>query len=208
MENKAGAKMERLTESTTENFNAYSWREPQIINFTARDGAKVPARLYRPENARYGGPAVIFVHGAGLPAERPPLVEQLLPGIHVPQPAGGQWLYRAGYRLPGQRRLQCNWRHLSTATWAAKTWTTRWTAPNTWLKNWCRSAAHRHLRRIYGGFITLMAFLPRPAPSQAGAALRSVTDWAHYNHGYTSDILNTPVEDSLVLPPQFAHLFR
>ena len=31
----------------------------------------------------------------------------------------------------------------------------------------------------------------------AGAALRSVTDWAHYNHGYTSNILNTPQTDSL-----------
>ena len=28
-----------------------------------------------------------------------------------------------------------------------------------------------------------------------GAALRPVTDWAHYNHGYTSNILNTPEED-------------
>lgn len=31
----------------------------------------------------------------------------------------------------------------------------------------------------------------------AGAALRSVTDWAHYSHQYTSNILNTPVCDSL-----------
>jgi dipeptidyl aminopeptidase/acylaminoacyl peptidase len=30
-----------------------------------------------------------------------------------------------------------------------------------------------------------------------GAALRSVTDWAHYNHGYTTDILNDPADDSL-----------
>ena len=29
----------------------------------------------------------------------------------------------------------------------------------------------------------------------AGGALRSVTDWAHYNHGYTSNILNIPVDD-------------
>ena len=29
----------------------------------------------------------------------------------------------------------------------------------------------------------------------AGAALRPVTDWAHYNHGYTSNILNTPLID-------------
>jgi len=31
----------------------------------------------------------------------------------------------------------------------------------------------------------------------AGVALRSVTDWAHYNHGYTSNILNAPATDSL-----------
>ena len=37
----------------------------------------------------------------------------------------------------------------------------------------------------------------RPDVFVSGAALRSVTDWAHYNHGYTSEILNTPVEDSL-----------
>lgn len=30
----------------------------------------------------------------------------------------------------------------------------------------------------------------------AGAALRPVTDWAHYNHGYTSNILNVPQQDA------------
>ena len=30
-----------------------------------------------------------------------------------------------------------------------------------------------------------------------GAALRSVTDWSHYNHGYTARILNTPQADSV-----------
>jgi dipeptidyl aminopeptidase/acylaminoacyl peptidase len=49
----------------------------------------------------------------------------------------------------------------------------------------------------YGGFITLMAMFTAPGTFKAGAALRSVTDWAHYNHPYTSNILNTPVEDSI-----------
>jgi len=31
----------------------------------------------------------------------------------------------------------------------------------------------------------------------AGAAIRSVTDWAHYNNGYTSNILNLPQTDTL-----------
>jgi dipeptidyl aminopeptidase/acylaminoacyl peptidase len=47
----------------------------------------------------------------------------------------------------------------------------------------------------YGGFITLMGMLTTPKEFAAGAALRSVTDWAHYNHGYTGNILNFPETD-------------
>ena len=46
-------------------------------------------------------------------------------------------------------------------------------------------------------FITLMALFTQPQYFGAGAALRSVTDWAHYNHGYTSNILNIPQTDTL-----------
>ena len=59
-----------------------------------------------------------------------------------------------------------------------------------------------HPRRIgvyggsYGGFITLMAMFTTPDVFAAGAALRPVTDWAHYNHGYTSNILNIPQKDA------------
>ena len=49
----------------------------------------------------------------------------------------------------------------------------------------------------YGGFITLMAMFTQPGVFRAGAALRAVTDWAHYNHGYTDNILNEPYNDSL-----------
>ena len=47
----------------------------------------------------------------------------------------------------------------------------------------------------YGGFITLMAMFTTPGVLAAGAALRPVTDWAHYNHGYRSHILNIPQKD-------------
>jgi dipeptidyl aminopeptidase/acylaminoacyl peptidase len=40
-----------------------------------------------------------------------------------------------------------------------------------------------------------MAMFTRPGTFAAGAALRPVTDWAHYNHPYTSDILGTPPKD-------------
>jgi dipeptidyl aminopeptidase/acylaminoacyl peptidase len=40
-----------------------------------------------------------------------------------------------------------------------------------------------------------MAMFTSPDTFAAGAALRPVSDWAHYNHGYTSDILNVPTND-------------
>jgi dipeptidyl aminopeptidase/acylaminoacyl peptidase len=49
----------------------------------------------------------------------------------------------------------------------------------------------------YGGFITLMAMFTKPDVFAAGAALRPVTDWAAYNHGYTANILNEPQTDSI-----------
>jgi dipeptidyl aminopeptidase/acylaminoacyl peptidase len=47
----------------------------------------------------------------------------------------------------------------------------------------------------YGGFLTLMALFTQPDTFAAGAALRPVSDWALYNHGYTSAILNEPQND-------------
>jgi len=43
--------------------------------------------------------------------------------------------------------------------------------------------------------MTFMALFKAPDVFAAGAALRPVTDWAHYNHGYTANILNTPQVD-------------
>jgi len=49
----------------------------------------------------------------------------------------------------------------------------------------------------YGGFMTLMALFTQPNVFKAGAALRPVTDWGHYDDGYTSAILNQPYNDSI-----------
>lgn len=198
MRNEPQAKMIQVTTSTTQAFQAYPWRDPEIIRFTARDGAQVPARLYRPENAEPGGPAVIFVHGAGY-----------LQNVH-------QWWssYFREYMFHnilvdnGYTVLDIDYR-----------------ASAGYGRDW-RTAIYRHMGGMdlsdqvdgakylteeigidaqkigiyggsYGGFITLMALFTEPGTFAAGAALRSVTDWAHYNHGYTSNILNTPVLDSV-----------
>lgn len=49
----------------------------------------------------------------------------------------------------------------------------------------------------YGGFLTFMAMFKKPDLFKAGAALRPVSDWAYYEHGYTSNILNTPEVDPM-----------
>lgn len=49
----------------------------------------------------------------------------------------------------------------------------------------------------YGGFMTFMALFTAPELFQSGAALRPVTDWAHYNTGYTANILNHPDVDPI-----------
>jgi dipeptidyl aminopeptidase/acylaminoacyl peptidase len=48
----------------------------------------------------------------------------------------------------------------------------------------------------YGGFLTFMAMFTTPDVFAAGAALRPVTDWAHYHNSYTQNILNLPQNDS------------
>src|SRR5205085_9830014 len=58
-----------VTVSPTAEWLAAKWITPRIVTYKARDGATVRARLYTPEmvgaKRKSGGPAVVFVHGAG-----------------------------------------------------------------------------------------------------------------------------------------------
>jgi dipeptidyl aminopeptidase/acylaminoacyl peptidase len=198
MDNKPGAKPRQITQSTTEEFNAYPWREPEVVTFKARDGAGVYARLYLPANAQRNGAAVIFVHGAGYLQNahkwwsqyfREYMFHNLLADkgytvldIDYRGSAGYGRDWRTGiYRHMGGKDLTD---HVDGAKWLVDTHGV-------------------DAKRIgiyggsYGGFITLMALFTQPYVFKAGAALRSVTDWAHYNHPYTANILNEPVTDSL-----------
>ncbi|WP_347839794.1 prolyl oligopeptidase family serine peptidase [uncultured Draconibacterium sp.] len=197
-ENVPGAEAVQLTQSTTKAFNKYNWRMPEFITFKASDGAKVHARLYRPEEAQEQGPAVIFVHGAGY-----------LQNAH-------KWWssYFREYQFHnilvdnGYTVLDIDYR---ASAGYGRNWRTgiyRWMggldlSDNVDGANYLVESCNVDPQKIgiyggsYGGFITLMALFTKPGVFKAGAALRSVTDWAHYNHGYTSNILNTPVQDSL-----------
>jgi dipeptidyl aminopeptidase/acylaminoacyl peptidase len=198
--NSQASEINQVTTSPTEEWLSNNWPngwiDPPIVTFKARDGAEVPARIYKPANWKRGGPAVFFVHGAGylqnvhkwwssyfreymfnhLLMERGYLVMDI--DYRASAGYGRDW--RTGiYRHMGGKDLSD---HVDAAKWLI--------------------AEHGvDPKRIglyggsYGGFITLMAMFTEPDVFAAGAALRPVTDWAHYNHPYTSGILNSPQSD-------------
>jgi dipeptidyl aminopeptidase/acylaminoacyl peptidase len=198
-ENKAGARPEQITRlAQSQEFASYPWRDPEIIQFTARDGASVPARLYRPANPHPSKPAVIFVHGAGYLQNvhkwwssyfREYMFHNLLAD------AGYTVLdidYRAssGYGRDWRTGI---YRYMGGKDLSDQVDGARYLVQNLGVD----STRIGIYGGSYGGFITLMALFTQPDVFAAGAALRSVTDWAHYNDGYTSNILNEPYNDSI-----------
>ena len=100
----------QVTTSTRPAFRTFDWTSPAVVRFKARDGVLVPARLFTPQSVGAKPdprrPGVVFVHGAGLPAERAPLLVHVLPRVHVPPPARLARLRGARRRLPRQRGLR------------------------------------------------------------------------------------------------------
>jgi dipeptidyl aminopeptidase/acylaminoacyl peptidase len=197
----AGAQAKQVTTTPTEEFRNFKWIDPKVITYKARDGAVVYARLFTPEmiGAKRDPkkPGVVFVHGAGYLQE----AHKYWSSSYYRENMFNNILASKGYVV-----LDPDYR-----------------ASAGYGRDW-RTAIYRHMggkdlddvvdgakflvetervdpKRIgvyggsYGGFITLMAMFTTPDAFAAGAALRPVTDWAHYNHGYTSDILNIPQND-------------
>ncbi len=199
MENKAGAKAEQITDKgVSDEFRSYPWRDPEVVTFTARDGATVYARLYKPANPHPGRPAVLFVHGAGYLQNahkwwssyfREYMFNNLLAD-------NGYYVMDIDYR--GSAGYGRDWRTGIYRHMGGKDLTDHVDAVSYLVKQHQVNASNIGIYGgSYGGFITLMGMFTEPTVFAAGAALRPVTDWAQYNHGYTSNILNEPYNDSL-----------
>lgn len=195
-ENEPNASPTQITQSTTLEFSSYAWKEPQIIRVKASDGASVQARLYVPK--KKNGAAVVFVHGAGYLQNahkwwsqyfREYMFHNLLVDMGYTvldmdyrASAGYGRDHRTGiYRFMGGKDLDDN---VDGAKYLVE-------------KQGINPKRIGIYGGSYGGFITLMAMFNKPGVFAAGAALRPVTDWAAYNHGYTANILNEPQTDSL-----------
>jgi dipeptidyl aminopeptidase/acylaminoacyl peptidase len=199
-DNRAGGEMRRITNSPTQEWLSYRWTTPPIVQIRARDGVAVPARIYRPRDfgVQPNGAGVIFVHGAGYLQNvhnwwstyyREYMFHHLLA-------SRGYTVLDIDYR--GSQGYGAQWRTAIYRHMGGKDLTDQVDGAR-----YLAAQEGVDAKRIgiyggsYGGFITLMALFTQPNEFAAGAALRSVTDWAHYNHGYTGRILNFPQEDTL-----------
>lgn len=197
-ENKPGAEAKQVTSSQTDAFNAYDWREPELITFDNRHGDEIHARLYRPENPKASRPAVIFVHGAGYLQNahhwwsqyfREYMFHNLLTDLGYTV-LDIDFTASSGY---GRDHRTGIYRHMG-----GKDLTDQVDGARLLVEQYGVNPKNIGIYGgSYGGFITLMALFNESETFAAGAALRSVTDWAHYNHGYTSNILNEPVNDPI-----------
>lgn len=197
-DNKPNATLKQITFSTTPEFKAYNWKNPEVVTFKAEDGTNVYARLYQPKVEKKNKAAIIFVHGAGYlqnahnywsSYHREFMFHNLLSDL-------GYTILDIDYRGSdgyGRDVRTGIYRHMGGLDLSDQLDGKKYLVDNLGIE------ADRVgiYGGSYGGFITLMALLTKPNEFKAGAALRSVTDWAHYNHGYTSNILNFPETDSI-----------
>jgi len=194
-------KMTQLTDSVSDEFKNMPWVKPEVVEVASSyTDQPIYAKVYYPADYKEGEKrrAVIFNHGAGylqnsdfgwsgyfrefmfhnMLAQQGYVVMDM--DYRASKGYGRDWR-TAIYRQMGTPELQ----DLKDGV------------------NWLVENANVDRQRIgtyggsYGGFMTFMAMFNEPDLFKAGAALRPVSDWAHYNDGYTSNILNRPEDDMI-----------
>jgi dipeptidyl aminopeptidase/acylaminoacyl peptidase len=194
----SNTKATQLTKGQSEVFSGYNWRAPNRLKVKAEDGTMVPARLYKPKDDVKNGAAIIFVHGAGYLQNahnwwssyfREYMFHNLLTDL-------GYTVLDMDYR--GSAGYGRDWRTAIYRHMGGKDLSDQVDGAKFLVEEHGIDEENIGIYGgSYGGFITLMAMFNESDTFKSGAALRSVTDWAHYNDGYTSNILNTPVEDPI-----------
>lgn len=197
------ATAQQLTQTSTEAFRAVQWNAPSIVAIPSRHvDEPIYTRVYYPADydpqraEKY--PAVVFIHGAGY-----------LQNAH----AGWsnyqrEFMFHSMLTEQGYVVLDLDFRGSKGygRDWRTAVYRQMGTPEVEDLQDvvrWAGANAHVDTDRVgayggsYGGFLTFMALFKEPGLFKAGAALRPVSDWAHYNTGYTSNILNLPDDDPI-----------
>ena len=194
-----GAEARPVTRTRTPLFLAQDWVIPEIVPVPSTHGAgAIYSRIYTPKDfdpaRKY--PAAVFVHGAGY-------LQEVTYGWsnYFREFMFSTFLTRHGYVV-----LDMDFRASAGygRDWRTAIYRQMGTPEIEDLQDgvaWI--ARHKNVdpARVgvwggsYGGFLTYMALFRHPDLFAAGAALRPVSDWAHYNEEYTANILNRPEID-------------
>lgn len=195
-----GSPAKRLTHTVTDKFLSMKFTAPEMIAIKSDHGTNpIYSKFYKPSGEAQGKrKAVMFTHGAGYLQNshqgwsgyfREHMFNTMLAqkGYFVMEM---DWRASAGYGR--------DWRTAIYRQFGIPELEDMRTGVNWMVKNHNVDA-----KRIgtyggsYGGFLTLMALFKEPDLFAAGSAQRLVSDWAHYNHGYTSNIINKPTDDPI-----------
>src|SRR5256714_1779375 len=193
MDEKAAASLKSVTTSPIPEFFTNDWIDPRLVSFKARDGATVWGRMYMPSNYKGGGPAVIFVHGAGY-----------LQNVHrwwssyYREYMFNHLLMERGFVVldidyRGSAGYGRDWRTGIYRHMGGKDLSDHVDAVNYLVKEHGVDA-----KRIgiyggsYGGFITLMGMFSEPDVFSAGGAFCAGHDWGHYKNGVIAEHLHLP----------------
>jgi dipeptidyl aminopeptidase/acylaminoacyl peptidase len=190
-----------LTDTRTAAYKALSWPALDIVEVpSSHVDRPIYAKLYKPANfdASKQHPAVLFIHGAGY-----------LQDVHH------GWSYYFREQMFNDMLTEHGYVVLDMDYRGSEGYGRVWrTAIYRDMghpeledlldgKAWLVANASVDPKRVgvyggsYGGFMSLMAMFRAPDDFAAGAALRPVTDWTQYHHGYTADILNDPGIDPI-----------
>ena len=190
-----GRDVRALTASTSDEFRAIEWVEPVAVAVPSSEiDDDVYGRYYPPSgDGPLAGAAVVFVHGAGYLQNAHRgwsgyFREFMFHTVLSRQGAAVLDLdFRgsAGYGRDWRTAIYRRMGHPELVDLADGV-------------DWLVAEHGVDPERVgvyggsYGGFLTMMSLFREPDLFASGAALRPVTDWAHYNHPYTSNILDTP----------------
>lgn len=192
----------RLTHTVTEKFLAMPWVAPNVVAIeSSHQEQPIYSKVYLPkgyDQNQTKNKAVMFSHGAGY-LQNSHLGwsgyfrEYMFHSMLVQQ---GYVVIDMDYRASkgyGRNWRTAIYRHMGKPEVQDMRDGVNWLVEN----------ANVDAQRVgtyggsYGGFLTLMSMFTEPDLFQSGSALRLVSDWAYYNHGYTANILNTPADDPI-----------
>lgn len=192
----------KLTDTVSDAFLSIDWNVPAIVPIASSHTEQpIYSRVYTPKNQSTNGEknrAVVFNHGAGY-----------LQNAHLGWSGYfREFMFHSLLASEGYVVLDMDFRASAGygREWRTAIYRQMGTPELQDLRdgvNWLVDNANVDRNRIgtyggsYGGFLTFMALFNEPDLFQAGAALRPVSDWAHYNLPYTANILNTPDVDPI-----------